>query len=342
MKVGIVFFCYGGGIEYMKFGILGAGNIAQTMANTISQMAGVESYAVASRDLEKSTIFATKNGFEKAYGSYEDLVQDKEVELIYIATPHSHHYDHAKLCIEHGKPVLCEKAFTANANQAKEILALAKEKKVFITEAIWTRYMPSREIIQSIIESGMIGTVTSVTANLGYAISHIKRLTDPTLAGGALLDLGVYPINFACMVLGSDYSEVSSTAIVTESGVDSMNSITLSYADGKMATLHSTFKARTNRMGVVSGTEGYMEVQNINNCEEIRVYNLNDELIKKETFKDQITGYEYEVKACVEALNNGLLECTQMPHTETIKIMELMDSLRKEWGVIYPWDETDN
>ena len=326
----------------MKFAILGAGNIAQTMANTINKMTGIESYAVASRDIGKATDFATKNGFLKAYGSYEELVQDKDVELIYIATPHSHHYAHAKLCIEHGKPVLCEKAFTANAKQAKEILALAKEKKVFITEAIWTRYMPSRERIKAIIDSGLIGNVTSVTANLGYAIDHAERLIKPDLAGGALLDLGVYPINFAFMVLGSNYSEVSSTAIITDTGVDSMNTITLSYEDGKMASLHSTFKARTNRMGVISGSQGYMEIQNINNCEEIRVYNVNDELLKRETFKDQITGYEYEVEACVEALKNGLLECPQMPHSETIKIMEFMDSLRKEWGVVYPWDETDN
>lgn len=326
----------------MKFAILGAGNIAQTMANTISKMNGIESYAVASRDIGKATEFATKNGFEKAYGSYEELVQDDEVELVYIATPHSHHYAHARLCIEHGKPVLCEKTFTANAKQAKEILSLAKEKKVFITEAIWTRYMPSRERIQAVIDSGIIGDVTSVTANLGYAIGQVERLVKPELAGGALLDLGVYPINFACMVLGSNYSEVSSTAIITDTGVDSMNTITLSYADGKMASLHSTFMARTNRMGIISGTQGYMEIQNINNCEEIRVYNSNDELLKKETFKDQITGYEYQVEACVEAMKNGLLECPQMPHAETIKVMELMDSLRKEWGVIYPWDETDN
>nr|WP_294494437.1 Gfo/Idh/MocA family oxidoreductase [uncultured Anaerosporobacter sp.] len=326
----------------MKFAILGAGNIAQTMANTISKMNGIESYAVASRDIGKATEFATKNGFEKAYGSYEELVQDDEVELVYIATPHSHHYAHARLCIEHGKPVLCEKAFTANAKQAKEILSLAKEKKVFITEAIWTRYMPSRERIQAVIDSGIIGDVTSVTANLGYAIGQVERLVKPELAGGALLDLGVYPINFACMVLGSNYSEVSSTAIITDTGVDSMNTITLSYADGKMASLHSTFMARTNRMGIISGTKGYMEIQNINNCEEIRVYNSNDELLKKETFKDQITGYEYQVEACVEAMKNGLLECPHMPHAETIKGMELMDSLRKEWGVIYPWDETDN
>ncbi|WP_310603838.1 Gfo/Idh/MocA family protein [Anaerosporobacter sp.] len=326
----------------MKFGILGAGNIAQTMANTISKMAGIESYAVASRDISKANAFATKNGFKKAYGSYEELVQDEEVELIYIATPHSHHYMQAKLCIEHGKPVLCEKAFTATAKQAKEILALAKEKNVFITEAIWTRYMPSRERIQTIIESGMIGRVTSITANLGYAIPEKGRLGDPELAGGALLDLGVYPINFAHMIFGSDYSEVSSTALLTDRGVDSMNSITLSYTDGKMATLHSTFHARTNRMGVVSGTEGYMEIQNINNCEEIRVYNSREELIQKEEFQDQITGYEYEVEACVEAMKNGQIECAQMPHAETIRIMELMDSLRKQWGVIYPWDETDN
>lgn len=323
----------------VKFGILGAGRIAEVMANTVAKMDSVECYAVASRDLAKAEVFANTTGFAKAYGSYEELVNDNEVDLIYIATPHSHHYDHAKLCIEHGKAVLCEKAFTANAKQAKEILKFAKEKNVLVTEAIWTRYMPSATRIREIIQSGIIGEVSSVTANLGYPIQGKERLNNPALAGGALLDLGVYPINFACMVLGSDYTEVSSTAIVTPTGVDSMNSITLIYSDGKMASLHSTFHARTNRMGVISGTKGYMEVQNINNCEAIRVYDITDNLLMQESFTDKITGYEYEVEACMNALKEGQLECLQMPHTETIKIMELMDSLRYEWGVIYPCDE---
>ncbi|WP_167957419.1 Gfo/Idh/MocA family protein [Anaerosporobacter faecicola] len=323
----------------MRIGILGAGKIAQTMANTINQMKDVEGYAVASREKSKADAFAKKNGFSKAFGSYEELVQDEKVDLIYIATPHSHHYEHAKLCIEYKKPVLCEKAFTANAAQAREIFALAKEKQVFITEAIWTRYMPSRTRIQALIEEGMIGEVTSLTANLGYCIQGVERLQKPELAGGALLDLGVYPINFACMVFGSDYERVSSTAIITKQGVDSMNSITLLYGDGKIASLHSTFMARTNRGGVISGTKGYMEIQNINNCEEIRVFNTQDVLLHKERFDDQITGYEYEVEACKEALEQGELECPQMPHAESIKIMELMDSLRKQWGVIYPCDK---
>ena len=151
----------------MKIGILGAGNIASIMARTISHMEEVTCHAVAARDQKRAEEFAETYGFEKTYGSYEALVQDEEVELIYIATPHSHHYEHAKLCIEHGKAVLCEKAFTRNAQEAKEILALAKEKGVFITEAIWTRFMPSRKMIQELLEEGVIGKPMTLTANLG-------------------------------------------------------------------------------------------------------------------------------------------------------------------------------
>ena len=130
---------------------------------------------------------------------------DPQVDLVYIATPHSHHYLHAKMCLEAGKNVLCEKAFTVNADQARKLFALAKEKNLLITEAIWTRYMPSRKMIDDIISSGVIGEVTAVTANLNYAISEVERIRKPELAGGALLDVGVYTINFASMVLGDSY-----------------------------------------------------------------------------------------------------------------------------------------
>ncbi len=323
----------------MKIGILGAGRIASIMAQTIGQMDEAICYAVAARDQVRAEEFAKAYGFEKAYGSYEELVKDSEVELIYIATPHSHHYEHAKLCIEHGKAVLCEKAFTRNAKEAKEILSLAKEKKVFITEAIWTRFMPSREMIHDLLESGIIGKPMTLTANLGYIIAHKERIAEPALAGGALLDIGLYPLNFALMVFGNDFDKITSTAILSDKGVDMQNSITLSYRTGEIAVLNSTALALSDRQGIISGDKGYMIVENINNCEKIRIFNTERQEIKCVEVPQQITGYEYEVEAAMRAIKEGKLECEEMPHEETIRVMEIMDELRKEWGVIYPGEE---
>lgn len=321
-----------------KMAILGAGSIAKTMARTVEKMSGVRMYAVASRSIERAQAFAKEFGIEKAYGSYEDLVKDPDVELVYIATPHSHHYEQAKLCLQYGKHVLCEKAFTANAKQAEEILQLAEEKRLLLTEAIWTRFLPMSAKINEIIESGTIGRPTLLTANLGYAIDQVPRMKDPALAGGALLDLGVYPINFASMIFGDQVEKVVSTAQLTERGVDAQNSITLCYPQGRMAVLHSTMLSLSDRQGVVNGTDGYLIADNINNCERIRVYNQDREEVASYDRPAQITGYEYEVEAAVWAIQNGEIECPQMPHKETLRIMRLMDSLRQEWGVTFPFE----
>ncbi|WP_394912287.1 Gfo/Idh/MocA family protein [uncultured Robinsoniella sp.] len=320
----------------MKMGILGAGNIGGAMARTIAGMDKVEAYAVGARDLARAEAFAAQYHFTKAFGSYEEMLSDPELELVYVATPHSHHYEHVKLCLEHGKHVLCEKAFTVNAKQAVELFEMAKSKNLLLTEAIWTRYMPMRKTLDEIVASGVIGEITSLTANLGYVVGHLPRMQEPGLAGGALLDLGVYPINFASMVFGDKIREVSSSAVLTESKVDAVNSITLIYEDGKMAQLHSNMMAATDRRGMIYGDKGYIEVQNINNCEGIRVFDTNHKLIAEYETPKQITGYEYEVEACMEAMAKGELECPQMPHKESIRIMELMDSLRAQWGVKYP------
>ena len=167
----------------MNVGILGAGNIAGVMANTIAKMDGVHVQAIASRDEEKAKKFAEEFQIAEWYGTYEELLQQENIELVYIATPHSHHAEHMKLCIAYKKPILCEKAFTATAAQAREVLEYAKEQKVFVAEAIWTRYMPSRNIIKETMESGIIGEIHSLTANLGYSIDHVERMQEPALAG---------------------------------------------------------------------------------------------------------------------------------------------------------------
>lgn len=321
-----------------RIGILGAGNIAGSMAATVEKMSGYEVGAVASRSLEKAEKFAEKYNIATAYGSYEELARDGSLKLIYIATPHSHHAKHMRLCIEAGRNVLCEKAFTANLRQAEEIFQLAKKRNVLVAEAMWTRYMPSKVLIRKIVEDGMIGDLSSLEANLGYPVSHLERMQQPELAGGALLDLGVYPINFAFAVFGSNYQSVTSTAVLNEYGVDRKNSITLLYPDGKMAVLHSNYEVRTNRLGAVYGSKGYLEIQNINNCEEVRVFDSNGQCIERMPILGQISGYEYEVAAAFRAIEEGKTECEEMPHAETLRVMKLMDELRKSWGVSYPCD----
>ncbi len=320
----------------MKFSILAPGNIAGTMAKTISRMDGIESYAVASRDYGRAKAFAGEWGFEKAYGSYEELVDDPEVGLVYVASPHSHHYQHAKLCLEHGKHVLVEKAFTVNAAQAQELIDISEERGLLLAEAIWTRYMPSRGMVDDLVASGVIGEVTSLTANLGYILPHVERMQKPELAGGALLDLVVYPINFALMAFHGQVERVHASAVLSPSGIDWMNSITLVFEGGKMAVLHSDMLAQTDRQGVISGDKGYLEVQNINNCEEIRVFGLNRKLTARYTVPKQISGYEYEVLACKKAIEAGKTECEEMPHAESLRVMKLLDEVRSQWGMKFP------
>lgn len=319
----------------MKIGIIGAGNIASVVAATMKVLGEVECYAVASRNLEKAERFAAKYGFERAYGSYEEMIADENVELIYIATPHSHHYKHMKLCIEAGKHVLCEKAFTVNTKQAEEIFQLAEEKGVLVTEAMWIRYMPSRKIINDLLADGVIGDVMTLTANLDYAISDKERLIKPELAGGALLDVGIYPLNFALMHFGNEIAETHSVVHLTETGVDGQNVMTLSYEDGRMAVLTSGIYGLSDRQGIFYGSKGWMTVDNVNNPLEINIYNEDRNLVKTIHMPEQISGYEYEILETIECIKKGKKECTSMTHKETLEVLRMMDAFRKEWGVRY-------
>ena len=315
----------------MRVGILGAGKIAGTMAKTIIKTEGVSLYAVASRTYDKAQAFAESYGVDTAYGSYEELVNDEKVDLVYIATPHSHHYEHMKLCIEHGKPVLCEKAFTMTAAETREILELAKAKHVFVAEAIWTRYMPSRTIIDELLASGIVGQISMVTANLSYDIDQVERLIRPELAGGALLDIGIYGLNFFVMHLGKDIEKIESSVRFTETGVDGMESISILYKGGPMAVTTHSIYGRSDRKGIFTGETGYIIVENINNPREINVYNKEDELISHIDMPEQISGYEYELLECKKCIEEGKIMPDSMPHDETLYMMELMESISSKW-----------
>lgn len=320
----------------MKIGILGAGRIAVILAETMNKMPEVECYGVASRDLEKAKAFANEHGFQHAFGSYEEMLADDEVKLIYIATPHSHHYTHMKMCLEAGKHVLCEKSFTVNEKQAAEIFRIAEEKKLLVTEAIWTRYMPSRKIINDLLDEKVVGDVRKMTANLNYPLLDKERIVKPELAGGALLDVGIYPLNFAYMHFGDKVREIRSAAQMTSAGVDGENAMILLYDDGRMAVLNSGIHGKSDSEGVFYGSTGCMVVENINDPENIKIYDTDRNLIREVKIPEQISGYEYEITETISCIKEGKLECPSMPHEETLKMMRIMDELRAEWGMKYP------
>lgn len=322
----------------MKVGILGAGNIARKMAFTLNHLEETSCYAIGSRSLEKAGKFAEENHVEKAYGSYEELAADPEIELIYIASPHSHHYEHARLCLEQGKHILVEKAFMANAAQAEEILTLARAKKLLAAEAIWTRYLPSRRMIDRVVSSGEIGEVSMVTANLGYDIRSVERLNRPELAGGALLDVGVYPLNFISMVLGDDVVSMQTSWVKYPTGVDAQNAAIFEYPEGKLAMMHSSILGGTEQNGIVYGSKGYLVAHNINNVSKISIYDNSRRLVREEQVPEQLNGFENEVLSCVKAIQEGAPECPEMPHETILKVMERMDAMRAAWGFQYPFE----
>ena len=319
--------------KIFNIGILGTGWIADKMATTLAGMTTARAYAVASRTTEKAEKFAAQFSIPKAYGNYEALADDPEVDLIYIATPHSHHFENTKMCLLKNKPVLCEKAFTVNTPQAEELIRIANERKVFLAEAIWTRYQPMRQMINDVINSGVIGKLQMLSANLCYPNIALQRMYDPALAGGALLDLGVYVLNFADMFFGDDIKSISSHCIKYPTGVDIQESITIEYNDGRIAVLWSSQLAKSDRQGIISGTDGFVIVENVNNPQSYAIYNQDYQLVKKVDCPPQITGYEYQVDCCIRAINQGKIEPDEMPHADTLRIMRQMDALRKEWGV---------
>ncbi|MBR6667204.1 MAG: Gfo/Idh/MocA family oxidoreductase [Clostridia bacterium] len=329
----------------MNVAIIGAGAIARSMCRTVRGMKEkgrpVELYAIASRSQEKADAFAKEEGVLHAYGSYEAMLADPAVDLVYIATPHSHHAEQMKMCIRAGKAVLCEKAFTPNLHQAEEVLDLAREKGVYVAEALWPRYMPSRWIINDLLAEGVIGEPRMLYSNLCYAIEHKERIMDPALAGGALLDLGVYVLNFASMVFGDDIVRINSTVELMDTGVDRTETITIKYRDGKMAQLMASTAFNSDRRCVIYGTKGFLIVDNVNNPAWVEIYDKDhrDKPMQRISMPEQITGYEYEVEACLRDLQAGNLEPCEMPHEQTKMLLHQMDALRAIWHIKFPFEQ---
>lgn len=323
----------------LKMGYLSASKIADsTMAITVDAVDGIESYAVAARDIVKANAFAEKHGCKKAYGSYQELVNDPEVDVIYVSSPQSKHFEHTMLCLEHGKHVLCEKAFMINKSEAEKAVALAKSKGLFLGEAIWTRFLPFVQEVKGLLDGGAIGKPMALVSNNGFNMreNKIPRIEEPELGGGALLDVGIYAITSASLLFGDDIESFSTEGIMTETGVDAHSSTVWRYKDGRLATINTSIDCYYGEDIHVYGDKGRMTIEKTCNWERATVYNTRGEVVSTHQRPQQITGFEYEVAAMVEVINRGGVEYKEIPHSQMLLIMERMDDMRKVWGLTFP------
>ncbi|MBS8266441.1 gfo/Idh/MocA family oxidoreductase [Mesobacillus boroniphilus] len=323
----------------IKWGILGTGLIASAFARDLAFAKNTEKAAVGSRTKESAARFAEEHGVSRAYGSYEELVQDPDVDAIYVATPHPFHKENVLACLRAGKAVLCEKPFTINSGELDEIIQFARDKKLFLMEAMWTRFLPPIVKVREWIDSGKIGDVLLVKADFGYRAHWDPewRLLNPALGGGALLDIGIYPVSLASMIFGTKPEKILSTAHIGETGVDEQFSIIMSYPAGKTATLNGAFRVGLTNEAYIHGTEGYIRIPSFHSAKSATLYKDGEEA---ETFNDdrKSAGYAFEIEEVGKCLSQGLLESSVIPLDESLEIMKLMDEIRGQWGLKYPFE----
>ncbi len=323
-------------MKKVKTAILGAGNIAGRMAATLAVSEDAELWAVASRDEGKARAMAEKYGATKFFGNYESLYADPDTELVYVATPHSFHYEQARMALLAGKHVICEKPMTVNEAQAASLFELAEQRGLLATEAIWTRYLPSAETLRQRLEEGAIGEVTMMEARFGSDCRHIPRMTEPELAGGALLDLGVYCLTLFDMIFGSDTRNIQTTGWLTEKGVDARSVTTLTYHDGRMAVMMTAMDTALGDSLMIYGSRGRIRLRPLYNWQEIVVYTSDGQISECIPRPQQLTGFEYEVSAAAKAIRAGALETEKAPRAATLRIMRQMDQLRAAWQPAVP------
>lgn len=315
----------------LRVGILGCGNIAAKVADSLKSSKSVVVAGVAARERNKAKKFASAHCPDaKVFTGYEKLAAADDVDLIYITTPNTYHYEHAILCIKEYKNVLIEKPFAMSKAEADSIFFEAKNRGVFVAEAMWTSYLPLHKKILEWINEGRIGSVKYVTANLGYDIENVPRLNSTVLGGGSYLDLGVYTTNFALSFMGDDIRVSRVFARQLSSGIDKDTSYSIESEDGSiLGNFYVTMCANTDKDGVIIGEEGKIRVTNINNYRKIALYTTDDELIEEvEAEEDYLHGYVYEFEACGKAISKGLIQAPDMPWSRTIRIAQINDTIR--------------
>ena len=321
-----------------KWGILGPGGIARAFAKDLQLLDGHEVAAVGSRTLSNAQEFAKSFG-GTAYGSYEELVADPTVDAIYVATPHPSHKDNVISALNAGKPVLCEKPFAVNAHEAREMVLAAEKNGVALMEAMWSRFLPHYAHVREIIASGVLGQILTVQADHGQRLAdrNIPRLIEPSLAGGALLDLGIYPVSFAHMILGNP-SRITASAVLTEKGVDAQTSMIFDYGDGAQAILTTTMIEQTPCRAVVAGVNGWLEIdRTFYNPTSMRVV-LFDGSVTQYPHTYTGHGLREQAEAFKKLVQSGKNQSEILTWKDTVDIMGTLDAVRSQIGLRYPFE----
>ncbi|EFC83926.1 Gfo/Idh/MocA family protein [Parafrankia sp. EUN1f] len=337
----------------LRWGIAGTGAIARGFADALGRLPGAELVAVGSRGRATADEFGEKYGItpHRRYGSYESLAADDDIDIVYVASPHSHHHEHTLLFLESGHGVLCEKPFALNAGQAAEMVATARARGRFLMEAMWSRFLPAYVRLRELVTAGEIGTVLSVEGDFGFRLpmDPTHRLFDPTLGGGALLDLGVYPVSLASMLLGEP-SRVAAFGQLGETGVDEHLAVVTSYDSGAFAVAKASLRANLACAGRVTGTAGSMELPAFMHCpDELVVQRAGTtERLHLPAARDGDGGdgaaetagggLHHQARHVHERLSSGHLDSDVMPLDETVAIMRTLDAARAQLGVRYPAD----
>ena len=322
--------------DIFKWGILGTGSIASKFATDLQHLPDAVCYAVGSRSLESAERFGNRFDAVKNHGSYEALMADPEVDAIYIATPHPFHKENTLACLAAGKPVLCEKPFAINSADSIEMVQAAREKSVFMMEAMWTRFLPVQVKVREWLAGGMIGEPLSLICDFGFraGFNPKSRLFDPALGGGALLDVGIYTLSYASMVFGSQPEKIAADAFLGESGVDEQNAELFTYANGAQAQLSSAVRVTTAQQVRIAGSEGSITVPDFWHATEAT-------LTKADGSTEKVTGesgYHFEAMEVMQCVRAGKLESDVMPLDETVDIMRTMDAVRVLIGLTYPME----
>jgi len=312
----------------LRWGIIGPGGIAHTFARDLAFIDSGVAVAVGSRSIESADAFADEFDIAGRHNSYEELVNDPEVEAVYVATPHPMHFDNAMLALEQGKPVLVEKAFTVTAEQASKLVEVAARKKVFMMEAMWTRFLPHVIALRELIADGSIGEIVSFEADHGQRFKYdpSSRFFNPELGGGAMFDLGVYPISFASMLLGPP-TKMMAMIDPAPTGVDMADSMIFGYANGAHALLNATMAARTSTRASISGTKARIEIEGDFYAPGAFSLINPDGVTRRFEFATQGRGLHYEAAEVARCVRSGLLESPLMPLHESVEIMKTMESV---------------
>ncbi|MDR3710730.1 MAG: Gfo/Idh/MocA family oxidoreductase [Capsulimonadaceae bacterium] len=325
--------------QKFRWGILGPGSIARSFATGLAALPEHELYAIGSRSKERADAFAAQYGATKTYDSYEALVADPNVDAIYASRPHTFHSEDALLCIRAGKPVLVEKPFAVNERQSREVIDAAREAKVFVMEAMWSRFIPITVLLRKLVAEGRIGEPRMIQADFGFraGLNPEGRLFNLALAGGGLLDVGVYPLSFSSMIFGEP-AQVASIADIGSTGVDEQAGVVLGHKGGQISLISTGVRINTLQEAVVLGTEGNIRLP-------AKFWNPRKLVInaggKEEIIEIQVAGNGYEFEALEVAANvrAGRIESESLPHSETVSIIRTCDRIRSQWGLKYPVED---